>query len=525
MRRRTLLWILVIFLGLLGGLAWGTLAWVPREGALYGWNTETGTLRVPEAGVAWLPRWSSRRLAGGPLSERLRAGSREGVKVDVGVSWNPQPGTYQLSPADLPAAALVASLESTVRRALSQVPLSCLVPGVADDACAGDPQTEVVKALVERLNVTATSLVVTLEPDAEAVRGALLGKIASALPQTPSKVLVLGFDGFDWDLTLPWIRAGKMPNLDRLMRAGSWGTMETLVPTLSPLIWTSIATGVAPDRHGILDFVERDPESGAMVPITGRGRRVPAVWNLASALGKQVGVVGWWASWPAERVRGVMASDRLYYTLTQGFDKDLLREDPPDLVYPPELAAPLAELRDRSVAETDFEAISAFQPITRERFDRALEEDLGMEDPVDGFRRILASTRTYLGAGLRIAADHPDLLMVYLEGTDTIGHLLSQYLPPPRIDIDPAEAELYAAAVPRYFQAVDRWIGRYLAVAPLDEYAVLLISDHGFKWGDDRPKGLSGTAGPTAPLWHENDAVFVTAGKGINALGRVDYQP
>ena len=132
--------------------------------------------------------------------------------------------------------------------------------------------------------------------------------------------------------------------------------------------------------------------------------------------------------------------------------------------------------------------------VLRERFDQAVAADRGMDDPVDGLRRILAATETYLGAGLRLAADKPDLLMVYLEGTDTIGHLLAPYVPPPTVEVDPAEAAVYAAAVPRYFRAVDRWIGRFLEHYPLSEAAVLVVSDHGFRWGDERPTGLSGTA-------------------------------
>ena len=154
-------------------------------------------------------------------------------------------------------------------------------------------------------------------------------------------------------------------------------------------------------------------------------------------------------------------------------------------------------------------------------YDRAVSEDRGMEDPVDGMRRIVSATRTYMGSGMVLAAEKPDLLMVYLEGTDTIGHLLAPYMPPPTAVVDPADAAVYARAVPRYFEVVDRWIGRYLEACPLDEYVVLMISDHGFKWHDERPTHLSATAGPTAPLWHAEDAVFAIAGPGVERLGRV----
>ncbi|MGH9380069.1 MAG: alkaline phosphatase family protein [Thermoanaerobaculia bacterium] len=354
-------------------------------------------------------------------------------------------------------------------------------------------------------------------------RAAVLEAIRERLPANERRVFVLGLDGFDWDYVLPLVEAGRMPNLSRLLAAGTWGTMEPPRPTLSPLIWTSMATGVTPDVHGILDFVEVDPESGREVPVTGRGRRVPALWNIASALGKRVDVVGWWATWPAERVAGTMVSDRLYYTLTQGIEREVLREDPPAMVLPAESTRRFAGIRDRAVRDTDWDVVRRFLDVDEAAFREAVEAGRGMEDPVDGFRRILAATRTYLGAGLELAKGQPDLLMVYLEGTDTIGHLLARYLPPPVApDTTEAEAAVYAAAVPPYFEAVDRWIGRYLEILPLSEVSWAVISDHGFKWGEDRPRESGHFDAVTAALWHEDDAIFLLAGRGVAALGRTE---
>ncbi|MDH3744601.1 MAG: alkaline phosphatase family protein, partial [Acidobacteriota bacterium] len=201
------------------------------------------------------------------------------------------------------------------------------------------------------------------------------------------------------------------------------------------------------------------------------------------------------------------------------------RDDPPAMIFPQELVPELTQLRDRAVKETDWKAVRFFMNVPEEQFAAAVAENHGMEDPVDGFRRILAATRTYLGAGLQLAESRPDLMMVYLEGTDTVGHLLAPYMPPPTLDVDPGRAKTYVEAVPKYFQIVDRWIGRFLEHYPLSESAVLVISDHGFKWTEGRPRGLSGTAGPTAPLWHEPDAAFVLAGRGIERRGRVESKP
>ncbi len=106
---------------------------------------------------------------------------------------------------------------------------------------------------------------------------------------------------------------------------------------------------------------------------------------------------------------------------SQGIPEGVFHEDPPDLVFPPERTDEFTALRDRAVAETDWRAVRYLMDVPEDVFDRAVAENLGMEDPVDGMRRILSATRTYMGAGLELAAAKPDLMMVYLEGTDTIG--------------------------------------------------------------------------------------------------------
>jgi len=524
--KRPLVIVAAVAAALVVALLWATVAWVPVAGELWLWSPATGKLQVPDRGVVVAPRWSGERLRAKRLAEEQRATTADGVEVGATIELDLPVGVWQLEPAATPSQGLPGSVGATVRRTIAGMPSACLVErATRPPECPVSPSVFLRRALAMDLALPERAIIVSLEPDREAVREILLADIAAGLSIPTHKVMVLGLDGLDWDLVLPWVRAGRMPNLRRLMDAGTWGEMETIVPMLSPLIWTTMATGVSADVHGVLDFVEKDPSTGQQVPVTGRSRRVPAIWNITSALGLEVDVVGWWATWPAERINGTMISDRLYYTLQQAVPQEVFHSDPPDLIFPPERTSEFTAVRDRAVAESDWRAVRYFIDVPEAVFNRAVAEDRGMEDPVDGMRRVLSATRTYLGAGLVLAAEEPDLLMVYLEGTDTIGHLLAPYMPPPTIEIDGATASVYAAAVPRYFEIVDRWIGRYLEACSLDEYAVLVVSDHGFKWDRERPRGLSGMAGPTAPLWHAEDAVFVIAGAGVAGRGRVEERP
>ncbi|HLE61269.1 MAG TPA: alkaline phosphatase family protein, partial [Thermoanaerobaculaceae bacterium] len=338
------------------------------------------------------------------------------------------------------------------------------------------------------------------------------------------RVLWVGWDGADWEMLEPLVQRGVMPNLARLMAEGTWGGLASIMPLLSPLIWTSMATGVGPDEHGILDFVEVDPGSGAKVPVTGRQRRVPALWNIASAAGLSVNVSGWWASWPAEPVNGVLISDRLFFLLS-----DTVAEGPPGtVVFPPAREPEFRALAERAERETDEKVVRALLPVSAEAYRNAFEAHRGMQDPIDGFRRIMVGTRTYFGAALQAAesATPPvDLTMVYAIGTDEIGHLLAPYLPPPLAGADAAFSQTAEIGVERYFSVVDRWLGRLLETCPESECAVLVVSDHGFKWGADRPREFSGTAAATAALWHRPTGIFVLAGKGVARRGKVAKPP
>ena len=57
------------------------------------------------------------------------------------------------------------------------------------------------------------------------------------------KVLLVGWDAADWKVIMPLVDAGKMPNLARFLEEGICGNLATLQPVLSPMLWTSIATG------------------------------------------------------------------------------------------------------------------------------------------------------------------------------------------------------------------------------------------------------------------------------------------
>jgi len=133
-----------------------------------------------------------------------------------------------------------------------------------------------------------------------------------------------------------------MPNLQSLVDRGSMGRVATLHPPLSPMLWTSIATGKRPFRHGIHGFTEPTPDGRGVRAITNLSRTTKAVWNILTQNGLRSNVIGWWPSHPAEPIDGVMVSDQYHRArgpLREGWPMS------PFTVHPAELHETLAELR------------------------------------------------------------------------------------------------------------------------------------------------------------------------------------
>jgi len=121
-------------------------------------------------------------------------------------------------------------------------------------------------------------------------------------------ILVVGIDGLEWSVLEPLMQAGGAPHFRTLVERGVAGSLGTQIPTVSPILWTTIATGMERREHGIRDFGEPiRNERGDLTrgrPYTSNSRRVPAIWNIAANHDRSVLAVAWWVSWPAEPVPG-----------------------------------------------------------------------------------------------------------------------------------------------------------------------------------------------------------------------------
>jgi predicted AlkP superfamily phosphohydrolase/phosphomutase len=272
------------------------------------------------------------------------------------------------------------------------------------------------------------------------------------------------------------LQAGELPNLAAIAQQGLYGPLRSHEPISSPRIWTSIATGKMPKRHGILSFAKEGAD-GEKRLYRSSDRNGHALWNIVSDAGKRVAVVNWWTTYPVEIVNGVMVSDHLLAGEVQGRRKltGVSETATGTIVHPKDWEGRLQALADVT------------QPVTRvpdpfsdvARFpDWALPERLSERYHND--ERVM-----------RIALEverelRPDLLMVFLPGIDRVSHRLWGAIEPPDDGSDgpftPEQRQASAAALRQYYAYTDALIGELTkSFGPND--LVMVVSDHGFESG------------------------------------------
>jgi tetratricopeptide (TPR) repeat protein len=327
-----------------------------------------------------------------------------------------------------------------------------------------------------------------------------------------AKVVLLGLDGADWQILDPLIAAGKLPALARLKQGGAWANLRSMDPMLSPLLWTTLATGKPPEEHGVMDFMVPDPQTGKPSPVSSNSRRVRALWNLFSAAGLSCDIVAWWATWPAEAVNGTLVSDRVAYSL---FSVDGA-SPPRGAVFPESYAVEIAKLKvsaDSITAEDLRPFVRISGPELRAlRAKASTDPRLSAKDPVLHLTRILAGTRTYQSIALNLLSrGQSDLFALYYQGIDEVGHRFAHFADPKMDMVSEADHARFRNAVESFYIYQDQLLSEVLSRVDPSSF-VVVISDHGFKSGASRPRNHPPDLEGQPARWHRTYGVFLAAG-------------
>lgn len=317
------------------------------------------------------------------------------------------------------------------------------------------------------------------------------------------RVLLVGWDGADWQVINPLLDAGRMPNLERIVTTGVMGNLASLFPQLSPMLWTSIATGKRPFQHGVLGFTEPNPHGAGIRPVTSLSRRTRAIWNMLHQTGRTCAVVGWWPSHPAEPIRGVMVSNH-YQRAVVPYGQPWPMA--PRTIHPRRLIRNLRELRVHP-QELDTRLILDFVP-------RLAEIDQEKDRRIESLAKIVADCTTVANAAAAILHHEPwDFAAVYFDALDHFSHGFMKFHPPRQEWVPQRDFELYQHVVAGGYIYHDVLLGRLLAETD-ESTAVMLVSDHGFHSDHLRPRHLPNEpAGPAAQ--HRTHGIFAVSGPGL----------
>ncbi|MCG8407838.1 MAG: alkaline phosphatase family protein [Phycisphaerales bacterium] len=324
------------------------------------------------------------------------------------------------------------------------------------------------------------------------------------------RVLLLGWDAADWKLIEPLIEAGEMPNLERFVNEGMMGNVASLTPMLSPILWTSIATGKNADKHDILGFAEPDGTTGKCRPVTSTSRKCKAIWNILSDHGLKAGVVNWFASHPAEKINGFVVTDRFPHAV------DAPNKPWPKVkgsVYPAELLDKACQLRVHPAITTQAQ-VAHFIP-------RAAELDPRKDKNVHELRVMLAQCATVQMVTTWLMQEQEwDFLGVYFDTIDRFGHVFMEYYPPKMPHVSDHDFDLYKDVMKGCYKFHDKMLGRMMQLAG-DDTTIIILSDHGFHSDHLRPEGSSKIKDGRPVAWHRRYGMLAIRGPGIKKDERV----
>ena len=259
--------------------------------------------------------------------------------------------------------------------------------------------------------------------------------VLTASPQTPTppppltivptgyRVRVIAIDGFD-----PATARRSVPNAALAQALGSAYVRLAPGDTSDPArVWTTIATGVGPDVHGVHSIETRRVaglrgtlSGGQVGRILGAAtdlvqltspsvasreeRKAKTMWEVAEDAGLRTAVVNWWASWPAPPGGGIVVTDRALLRLETGGPLDA-EIGPASLYDPLRSAWPGIRQRARDTAAASFGTISD-------------------PDVAKVLRRSAELDATVVGLADELPGPPRDLDVVYLPGLDIAQHML-----------------------------------------------------------------------------------------------------
>lgn len=286
--------------------------------------------------------------------------------------------------------------------------------------------------------------------------------------QAKRKILLLGLDGATWRIINPMLQQGRLPNLQRLINEGSSGILKSLEPMVSPTIWTSIASGKTPEKHGVWDFV-----------VASKNVRCKRIWDMATERGIKTGLCGYMVTWPPPQVNGFVIPGSFSRGVeTHPASLQPIREL--DMMQrsehrkaPAELLKLAWQCRRLGVRTTSF--LEAGRVLAQIKMNGAFlskfftTRRLGAQFYADVFVQQARAFRT-------------ELSMYVTMLIDATSHNYWKFMEPERFaEVEAGEVAKYRDTIYQAYESSDAALGYILKNLWDENTVVLVLSDHGFQ--------------------------------------------
>ncbi|ASJ08374.1 hypothetical protein A3L11_03650 [Thermococcus siculi] len=262
------------------------------------------------------------------------------------------------------------------------------------------------------------------------------------------KLLVIGLDGATWEVLTPLIEEKKLPTLEKLVKTGSYGVLESTVPPVTGGAWLSLATGKTPGKTGIIDFLNRRNPNFKLYPTSSEDFRGHSFWDYLSKENKKIGIFNYPMLFPPYKVNGFMISG-------------LGSAPDDDITFPPSL-------------KRELENIARPYQISVDYHDKKYDNlDLFIQD-LNNFLDRFEKWAYHV-----IKNKEWDALFLVFSATDWVQHIMWRHMDESHPLYDSKVSPRYREEFIKFWQRIDKTLGNILDMSPKDTI-VFLVSDHGF---------------------------------------------
>jgi len=260
--------------------------------------------------------------------------------------------------------------------------------------------------------------------------------LSKTKPSTP-RLIVIGLDGTPFTFIQRMLTEGRMPNFQSLISLGSIKRMNSVIPTISSVAWSTFMTGKNPAKHGIFGFVDTQPNSYDFTIPTSTNMISKTLWEHLSDKGKRVVIMNVPETYPPRKVNGSLISGFLCTDITKG-------------THPLELGQRLKKDGyridvDAQQARTDKDALIK-------------DIDITLKKRFETFFRLMKEEKW-------------DYLHLHVMCTDRLFHFLWEEME----NNDPHFTPLFYEVISK----IDDFIGELLRKMD-DSMELMILSDHGF---------------------------------------------